>query len=231
MRENFLTDKSNKVVGYDYRITQDDDEEEEFLTPITAYISTWTPLAITTTTLYINRKNRSKEQINEILKNAIVRSLGIACKVSDDISNFDPFSGMEKSSHDNFYDDSDSIEMALSMLNNKEVNYFFVDQFGYVRFEQSATKYTILSGSFNPFHRGHENLIKAAKNYDKEGTIALELSVYNSEKLDIPNEEVYHRLSQFAGQYLVFVTSQGNFFNKSRLLPSATFVVGYVCRN
>lgn len=227
VRENFLTDKSNKVVGYDYVISYDEEEDDEFLTPITAYISTWTPMMITTTTLYISRKDRSKESLNQILKNAVIRSIGIACNITNDISKFDPFTGIEKSSHDNFFDDSDSIEDALSMLNKDEVKYFLVDPFGYVRFECGSTKYTILSGSFNPLHKGHERLVRASEKYNKEGSSAFELSVFNSEKLDISSEEVYHRLSQFAGQYLIFVTNQGNFLDKSRILPSATFVVGF----
>ena len=50
--------------------------------------------------------------------------------------------------------------------------------------------YIILSGSFNPFHIGHNNLLTAAEKLSGRNGI-LELSIFNVDKLKINDEKNY----------------------------------------
>ena len=95
---------------------------------------------------------------------------------------------------------------------------------------EAATPPTaILSGSFNPFHRGHRELAAVAA--AKLGTpVAFELSVVNVDKAELSEVEVARRVEQFFSgtpTEQLWVTRAATFREKAALFPNATFVLGF----
>lgn len=83
----------------------------------------------------------------------------------------------------------------------------------------------ILSGSFNPLHKGHEEMAQAASRILGK-PVAYELSVANVDKPPLSEHEVRRRVSQFAGKGAIVLTRATRFFSKTRLLPGCAFIIG-----
>ena len=85
---------------------------------------------------------------------------------------------------------------------------------------------TVLPGAFNPLHRGHEGMLTAAMGITGNAGV-FELSIVNVEKPELPEAEVRERISQFTGRYIVLISRAPTFLEKSRIMPGASFVIGY----
>ncbi len=86
--------------------------------------------------------------------------------------------------------------------------------------------YIILSGSFNPFHIGHNNLLTAAEKLSGRNGI-LELSIYNVDKLKINDEKIMNRISKMPKDYSILLSRNATFIEKAESNPEAWFVVGF----
>lgn len=84
----------------------------------------------------------------------------------------------------------------------------------------------VISGSFNPRHSGHDQLAKAASEL-LALPVAFELSVTNVDKPELGLAEVGRRIDQFMGHGSVIATRAPVFYEKARLLPGCTFVIGF----
>ena len=82
----------------------------------------------------------------------------------------------------------------------------------------------VLSGSFDPLHRGHRELRDAAENW-LIGPVFYELTVANADKPPLDAETIEARLQQF-DEHPVWVTNAPTFLRKAELLPGVVFVVG-----
>ena len=68
----------------------------------------------------------------------------------------------------------------------------------------------ILSGSFNPFHKGHEELLKVAENLSGRNGM-LELSIYNVDKSPINEEEIINRILKIPKNYSIYLSNNSTF--------------------
>lgn len=83
----------------------------------------------------------------------------------------------------------------------------------------------LLSGSFNPLHRGHWELAQVAQDI-RGAPVTFELSVVNVDKPALTATEIRRRLAQFNWQASVWLTHAPRFVQKAELFPGCTFVVG-----
>ena len=83
----------------------------------------------------------------------------------------------------------------------------------------------VLSGSFNPLHKGHTRLASAASAI-LGAPVAYEISITNVDKPPLELEEVRRRVAQLAGRANVVATRATVFYEKARILPGCTFVIG-----
>ena len=84
----------------------------------------------------------------------------------------------------------------------------------------------VLSGSFDPLHRGHEELSRVAA--EMLGTeVVFELAVVNVDKSPLDDEAIRKRLAQFRGRNTVILTRESRFDGKAALLPGCTFIIGW----
>ena len=83
-----------------------------------------------------------------------------------------------------------------------------------------------LSGSFNPLHEGHEQLVTAAGQLSGRRP-SLELSIENVDKPPLQRSEVERRLAQMRGRFPVVMTRSPTFLQKARLFGGCHFALGY----
>ena len=76
----------------------------------------------------------------------------------------------------------------------------------------------ILSGSFNPVHHGHHEMLRHVASQETEGgSFLYELCIHNADKGEVPFEEMESRLGNFSTG-AVLITSAPRFIDKVRLL-------------
>ena len=83
----------------------------------------------------------------------------------------------------------------------------------------------VLSGSFNPLHKGHLELAKVAQE-QLEKPVDFELPIINAEKADIDLAETLKRARQFLGKANLYLTQAPLFSDKTVIFPKSTFIVG-----
>ncbi len=83
----------------------------------------------------------------------------------------------------------------------------------------------ILSGSFNPLHKGHLELAKAAQKQLGK-LVDFELPIINAEKATIDLAETSKRARQFLGKANLYLTQAPLFSDKTTIFSKSTFIVG-----
>ena len=84
----------------------------------------------------------------------------------------------------------------------------------------------ILAGSFDPLHDGHRRLADVASRI-LNAEVTFELSVTNVDKPPLVEVEVRRRAIQLRGVERLVLTRAPVFFEKARLFPGCTFVIGW----
>lgn len=88
-----------------------------------------------------------------------------------------------------------------------------------------APRHVVLSGAFNPLHRGHLEMAAAAARHVNLPAL-FELPMMNADKAPIGLLEARRRAQQFAGRGHVALTNAALFVDKAALFPGSVFVVG-----
>ncbi|NHB93533.1 hypothetical protein [Photorhabdus cinerea] len=113
----------------------------------------------------------------------------------------------------------------IDLIDGK-LNYIHIDRSGDFNDTNIDWKNAlILSGSFNPFHKGHEQLKEIATAVTKRKSY-YELSIKNAVKLTISTDEVFNRIRQFKEKGDVILSDAKFFTEKSHIYQGAIFVIG-----
>ena len=161
---------------------------------------------------------RDRQGEDEIISKLIVKLLADKGEVEMDIPiELRPAEKLDTHTYGNQY--------LLDDLINGDIPSAMINPDGSMSTGNRAPK-AILSGSFDPLHNGHLELAKVASEI-LGYRIAFELSIINVDKPQLGKKEVLHRLRQFDEKTDVMLTNAATFLEKARMLPRATFIIGW----
>ena len=161
---------------------------------------------------------RSRDEEDAIVSRLILNSLAGAVGIRERLD-------LTLSPEERVLTDSKCLNDPLEALASGHVGHVLIDTEG----EQTADflfSGGIISGSFNPRHSGHDRLAEVASDL-LEAPVAFELSVTNVDKPELELPEVRRRIDQFKGHSNIIATRATVFYEKARLLPGCTFVIGF----
>ena len=118
---------------------------------------------------------------------------------------------MNKEDYDNLVDKK--IKYLSLEGNNKKINL-------------DLNNSVILSGSFNPLHKGHTELLIASEK-EIAAKPLFEISIFNVDKNQIDFFDLNERIKQFRSIGKLIITNSPTFTEKSSIFKKSIFVVGY----
>ena len=110
------------------------------------------------------------------------------------------------------------------LLNNRIKFYSYNDDIKNENYNLNNS--LILSGSFNPLHEGHIELLKASSKEFKKNPL-FEISIKNVDKSEINFNDLMDRINQFKSLGKLVVTNSAKFEEKSNIFKKSIFVIGY----
>ena len=110
------------------------------------------------------------------------------------------------------------------LLNNRIKFYSYNDDIKNENYNLNNS--LILSGSFNPLHEGHIELLKASSKEFKKNPL-YEISIKNVDKSKINFNDLINRINQFKSLGKLVVTNSAKFEEKSNIFKKSIFVIGY----
>ena len=161
---------------------------------------------------------RSRDGEDEVVSRLILNSIAEALRIGERLD-------LKLSPQEKVLTDTRSLGDALDALAQGHVGHVLIDPDG-SQTADAPFSGGIIPGSFNPRHGGHDRLAQVAS--DLLGLpVAFELSVTNVDKPELELSEVRRRIGQFEGRASVIATRAPVFYEKARLLPGCTFVIGF----
>ena len=118
---------------------------------------------------------------------------------------------MNKEDYDNLVDKK--IKYLSFDENNKKINF-------------DLNNSVVLSGSFNPLHKGHTGLLIASEKEIVAKSL-FEISIFNVDKNQIDFSDLNERIKQFRSSGKLIITNSPTFTEKSSIFKKSIFVVGY----
>ena len=110
------------------------------------------------------------------------------------------------------------------LLNNRIKFYSYNDDIKNENYNLNNS--LILSGSFNPLHEGHIELLKASSKEFKKNPL-FEISIKNVDKSEVNFNDLMDRINQFKSLGKLVVTNSAKFEEKSKIFKESIFVIGY----
>jgi nicotinamide mononucleotide (NMN) deamidase PncC len=181
------------------------------------HLAVQTDEQVLTISLTLTKEARDREAeetiLDRVLLNAVAESFGLAQRIEVPLLPGEEVIREMRSSEDH-----------LTALLRGRISAVCVERDGRWRIDGPRPT-VVLSGSFNPLHRGHCTLADVAGRQAGAAT-AFELSVVNADKPPLSAEEVRRRAAAFAWRAPLWLTRAPTFAEKAELFPGAVFVVG-----
>ena len=182
------------------------------------HVSAWTERGVSTYSIEFAKGLRNRAEEETIASCLVLRALAEASDVDFDLP-------MELA-------DGERVE-THSVVYREPIKAFLAGHVGTLTVHQDGKTVAdeqfvgaVLSGSFNPLHPGHEELANAASNI-LDSDVTFELSVSNVDKPPLEEPEILMRVAQFATTRRLVITRAPVFYQKARLFPGCTFVIGW----
>ena len=181
------------------------------------FIAAWSADGVFIQSLTLAKGLRERSAEDEIVSKLILRALAESASIEPNLD-----LGLAASEH--VHTNRISYPDPIAALMAAHIDLAIVHPDGRITADQSL-RGGILSGSFNPLHRGHQALAQTAARI-LDAPVAYELSVANVDKPPLTEAEVRRRVAQFEGKAPLALTREPVFWKKSRLLPGCAFIIG-----
>jgi nicotinamide mononucleotide (NMN) deamidase PncC len=215
-RARWLQSATNPVVGLSCTATIVTDRPKRG--EHRAFIAVWQPEKLKCISIQLEKGARDRAGEEAVVSNLMLSLLAEACGLEANLP-------LPLGIGDQLTETLNDFEENAQALLNGELPFFTIADNG--RLSATAPPpQLLLSGSFNPLHKGHLKMAQAASSLTGKPA-AFELPATNADKPPLPRETVLHRLAQFAGRHTVYVSTAPTFIEKSKLYPGTIFVVGY----
>lgn len=170
-----------------------------------------------TCSLTLSKDARDREEEERVLDLVFLNAMGEAFGIAERVP-------VPLLAGEQILSDAQTAEGALAAFFAGRVPVVCVESDGRMR-PDAPRPPLLLCGSFNPLHAGHCALALAAAR--RTGMhVAFEMGIRNADKPTLLDEEVRHRLTQFAWRAPVWLTRAASFGEKAVLFPGTQFVVG-----
>lgn len=183
-----------------------------------AFIAVWQPDRLVEYGIHLNKGHRDRSGEENLVSRIILNGLAEAMAVANPL----PLSLTEA---DRLVVNTYHFGEFARQLNRGELAYFGVTADGRIR-HKNVNPQALLSGSFNPLHDGHLELLQVSAKLLGH-PVAFEISAQNVDKPPIAPETVVDRMAQFAGRWPVYATNAPTYLEKARLFPNTVFVIGF----
>jgi len=182
------------------------------------HVAAWDDNGITTFDLQLTKELRDRAAEDEIVSRVVIQALSQASGVvSDKMVDILPSETLN-TQH------SDATDLVDLVLRDELHSLLLTPEGALV--PNGTVSGGVLCGSFDPLHKGHIELARAASKI-LGGPVVFEMSVHNVDKPPLEVGIVWKRLRQFQDSHSVVVTSKSTFHEKARLMPECTFIIGY----
>ena len=180
------------------------------------YISVADDLAVSSYALIFDKGARNREEEETLVSILVLKAIAEICNLTPPALNLSTQDVLKK--HHN-------PGTALLELENQKVNWLQFTSRGEVSTGQQFSHQLLLSGSFNPVHAGHLELVHLVAEQKKQ-TVCFELPLVNAAKATIDSEEAVRRARQFIGKGNIILSLSPLFYEKALLFPNSIFIVG-----
>ena len=182
------------------------------------HVSTYDATGWTTSTLTLTKGLRTRDGEDDVVSRLILNALAEAFGIEDRLD-----AGL--TGDESIIRSARRFSDPLEALSARHVGHALVGTDG-TQTADAEFRGGILSGSFNPLHEGHTRLASVSARI-LDAPVIYEISISNVDKPDLELSEVRRRLSQFAGKADAAVTRVPVFYEKARLFPGSTFIIGF----
>lgn len=127
----------------------------------------------------------------------------------------------------------ETVHITRKEFQSEELGQLLANKIPMVTFNGNANSgHVIFSGSFNPVHEGHMEMVSLIRNNEnikpENRTVAFEISIRNVDKPPLDFLTIQERIEQFTKMgETVHITNAPNFIEKSALFKGRNFIVGY----
>lgn len=183
-----------------------------------AYIATWQPDRLVEYGLHLQKGYRNRAGEENLVSRVILNALAKTMSLPGDLP-------LELTDNERLTVLTHHFGQAAQQIDRGELAYFGVTADGRIR-RKNVNPQAILSGSFNPLHDGHLELLQVAAKLLGQ-PVSFEISAQNVDKPAITPDIIVQRIAQFAGRWPVYVTNAPTYLEKARLFPNTVFVIGF----
>ena len=180
------------------------------------FISIADELAVTSYSLTLDKGARNRDEEEALVSILVIKAIAEACDLKTPELHLNT---------EDILETYHSSSPALLQLEKEEVNWLRFSSRGEVSAGKTLSNQLLLSGSFNPVHAGHLQLVKLVAD-KKQKDVCFELPLANAAKATIGFEEAVRRARQFIGKGDVILSLSPLFYEKATVFPESMFIVG-----
>jgi hypothetical protein len=183
-----------------------------------AYVAIWQPDRLVEYGIHLQKGHRDRAGEENLVSRVILNALAEAMSLPNELK-------FELTDEERLTVSTHHFGQAAQQITNGKLDYFGVTADGRIR-HKNANPQASLSGSFNPLHDGHLELLQvSAKLLDH--SVAFEISAQNVDKPAITPDIIVQRIAQFAGRWPIYVSNAPTYLEKAQLFPDTVFIVGF----